>query len=72
MREKVKAREEREKADKAKKAAERAKTLKKVEEKQTARQRELRKKIFRTLGQMNKGKAGVASGGGGARKFKKR
>jgi ribosome biogenesis protein BMS1 len=74
MKGRVKDREAREKADKAKKAVERAKVLKKVEERQTHRQKELRKKIFRTLGQMNKGNAsgGPGGGGGGKGKFRKK
>ena len=60
-----------EKLEKAKKAAERAKIMKKLEESQTHRQKELRKKVFRTLGQMNKNKDNV-SGGNPKRKFQKR
>ncbi|CAG7725438.1 unnamed protein product [Allacma fusca] len=72
MKQRVKERDEREKADKAKKGVERAKILKKVEERQTYRQKELRKKIFKTLGQMNKGTDSASSGGGAKGKFRKK
>jgi len=73
MKSRMNEKEAKEKAEKAKKAAERGKVMKKLEEKQTHRQKELRKKIFRTLGKMKQNPDTVPGGGRGIRRqFQKR
>jgi len=72
LRSRMDEKESKEKLEKAKKGAERAKVMKKLEEKQTHRQKELRKKVFRTLGRMGKGPDAAGGSGGGRKSFKKK
>ena len=60
LKSRVHEKEEREKQSKEVKYKERAKTMKKVEENQTRKQKELRKKVFQTLGRMGISKPGEA------------
>ena len=62
MRNTLAEKEAREQQEKARKAAERSKIMKKHEERQTQRQKMLRKKVFRTLGLLNKSKTGDGHG----------
>ncbi|ODM93201.1 Ribosome biogenesis protein bms1 [Orchesella cincta] len=64
--------EQREKDDKSMKHAVRTKKLKKVEEQMTKRQKELRKKVFKTLEKMNKNKTPAGVGGGNPKYRNKR
>jgi len=73
MKSRMHEKEAKEKAEKAKKTNERGKIMKKLEENQNHRQKELRKKIFRTLGKMKPKQDAVSGGGRGIRRqFQKR